>query len=120
MAKRLIRFGSLVFPHFLLPSYLTLRNVFLGVGESVLHKENNTVQMRTILTFPTLHQVLAAEKALRNDETTKTAARPTPTPPGLGSAICGMSLELLEKENQPKVLECLAKSNLNPAGVFEI
>lgn len=86
----------------------------------VLHKDNKTVQMRTILTFSTLHQVLAAEKALRNNEATKTSVRPTPTPPGLGSAICGMSLEILEKESQPKVIECLNQSALNPAGVYEV
>ena len=76
--------------------------------------------MRTILTFPTLHQVLAAEKALRNTEATKTSVRPTPTPPGLSSAICGMSLEILVKENQQAVLDCLAKAGLKPAGVYEV
>ncbi|MBX9948044.1 MAG: DUF3343 domain-containing protein, partial [Candidatus Obscuribacterales bacterium] len=99
---------------------LTLRNVFLGGRESVLHKDNKTVQMRIILTFSTLHQVLAAEKALRNNAATKTSVRPTPTPPGLGPAICGMSLEVLEKANQQAVLDCLSKGGLNPVGVFEV
>ncbi|HNB21767.1 MAG TPA: DUF3343 domain-containing protein [Candidatus Melainabacteria bacterium] len=76
--------------------------------------------MRTILTFSTLHQVLAAEKILRNFEATKTSVRPTPTPPGLGSAICGMSLEILEKANQQAVLDCLSRDGLNPIGVFDV
>jgi hypothetical protein len=94
--------------------------VFLGVGSPVLHKDNKIVQMRTILTFSTLHQVLAAEKTLRNSEAIKNSVRPTPTPPGLGSAICGMSLEVLEKANQQAVLDCLSKGGLNPVGVFEV
>jgi len=76
--------------------------------------------MRTILTFSTLHQVLAAEKRLRNSESTKSAVRTTPTPPGLSSAMCGMSLEILEKEKQQQVLDCLKKGNLNPAGVYDL
>lgn len=76
--------------------------------------------MRTILTFSTLHQVLAAEKTLRNTEGIKNSARATPTPPGLGSAICGMSLELLENEKRQAVLDSLASAGLNPAGVHEV
>ncbi len=76
--------------------------------------------MRTILTFPTLHQVLAAEKSLRCSDATKSSVRPTPTPPGLSAAICGMALELLEKENRQAVLDCLAKAGLDPAGVYEV
>jgi hypothetical protein len=76
--------------------------------------------MRTILTFSTLHQVLAAEKALRNNEATKTSVRPTPTPPGLGSAICGMSLEVLDKDRQQAALECLSKACIQPAGIFDV
>lgn len=76
--------------------------------------------MRTILTFPTLHQVLAAEKALRKADDTKNAVRPTPTPPGLSSAICGMSLEILQKDLQQQVLDCLTRNNLKPAGLYEI
>ncbi|MBA3995159.1 MAG: hypothetical protein C0469_16695 [Cyanobacteria bacterium DS2.3.42] len=76
--------------------------------------------MRTILTFSTLHQVLAAEKTLRNTEDIKNSVRATPTPPGLGSAICGMSLELLENEKRQPVLDSLASAGLNPAGVHEV
>lgn len=94
--------------------------MFLGGNVPVLHKDNKTVPMRTILTFSTLHQVLAAEKTLRNTDVTKNSVRATPTPPGLGSAICGMSLELLEKENRQTVLESLATADLNPAGVHEV
>lgn len=76
--------------------------------------------MRTILTFSTLHRVLAAEKRLRDSDDTKTAVRPTPTPPGLSSAICGMSLEILEKDKQALVLDSLASGNLKPEGVYEV
>ncbi len=76
--------------------------------------------MRTILTFSTLHQVLAAEKTLRNSEPTKNSVRPTPTPPGLSSAICGMSLEILVKENQEAVISLLTKAGIKPAGVYEV
>ena len=76
--------------------------------------------MRTILTFSTLHQVLAAEKTLRNSVSIKNSVRATPTPPGLGSAICGMSLELLEDEKRQTVLDALEKAGLNPAGVHDV
>ncbi len=76
--------------------------------------------MRTILTFSTLHRVLAAEKALRSVDVTRSSIRTTPTPPGLSVAICGMALEILEKENRQAVLDCLSKADLNPAGVHEV
>jgi hypothetical protein len=76
--------------------------------------------MRTILTFSTLHRVLAAEKRLRENPATKIAVRPTPTPPGLSSAICGMSLEILEKDKQAEILSSLSGGNLNPQGVYEV
>lgn len=76
--------------------------------------------MRTILTFSTLHRVLAAEKRLRENLATKIAVRPTPTPPGLSSAICGMSLEILEKDKQAEILSSLSGGNLNPEGVYEV
>ncbi len=76
--------------------------------------------MRTILTFSTLHQVLAAEKTLRNTDGIKNSVRATPTPPGLGSAICGMSLELLEVEKRQPVMDSLTRAGLNPAGVHEV
>ncbi|MCC6977305.1 MAG: DUF3343 domain-containing protein [Candidatus Melainabacteria bacterium] len=76
--------------------------------------------MRTILTFSTLHRVLAAEKRLRNNDSTKTAVRPTPTPPGLSSAICGMSLEILEKDKEQQVIDCLTRGKLVPEGVYNV
>jgi len=68
---------------------------------------------RLILTFETLFQVLSADKALRG----KISARPTPTPPGLSSAICGMSIEILEHDQKELALKHLIESSLNPAGV---
>ncbi|MBX9770348.1 MAG: DUF3343 domain-containing protein, partial [Candidatus Obscuribacterales bacterium] len=61
------------------------------------HNPRNTKDMpRLILTFPTMFDVLAADKLLR----TKFNCRPTPTPPGLSTSICGMSLELLNPEER--------------------
>lgn len=71
---------------------------------------------RVILTFETLFQVLAADRALRG----KFHTRPTPTPPGLSTSICGMSLELLEPGEQELALEHLAEASLNPAGVHQV
>jgi hypothetical protein len=75
---------------------------------------------RLILTFSTLHQVLAAEKALRSASQATFSVRPTPTPPGLGSAICGMSIEILDENQKEKVLEFLSGKQLPPTGVHYV
>jgi hypothetical protein len=72
--------------------------------------------MRLIFTFPTLHKVLAAEKALRTSNDERLRCRPTPTPPGLSHDICGMSLELLNPENSPLAEQVLTEANLEPRG----
>lgn len=71
---------------------------------------------RLILTFETLFQVLSAEKML----TPEVKCRPVPTPAGLGSSICGISVELLEPEQRGKALQVLADKSLPPQGVHEI
>ncbi|MBC8000384.1 MAG: DUF3343 domain-containing protein [Leptolyngbya sp.] len=76
--------------------------------------------MRIILTFPTLHHVLAAEKVLRENSETASSIRPTPTPPGLTSAVCGMSLEITRAENENLVLACLEKNGKNPVAVHQL
>jgi len=72
---------------------------------------------RLILTFSTLHQVLAAEKSLRSADQASFNVRPTPTPPGLGAAICGMSIEILDQDQKEKVLQFLRGKQLPPTGV---
>ncbi len=71
---------------------------------------------RLILTFDTLFQVLAADRALK--ATVK--IRPTPTPPGLSAAICGMSIELLEPTEEETALQLLQSAALPPAGVHRV
>lgn len=72
--------------------------------------------MRLLFTFPSLHQVLAAEKALRLSAQQHLRCRPTPTPPGLSQSICGMSVELLDVNAEKEALDFLAKQNINPSG----
>jgi hypothetical protein len=71
---------------------------------------------RLILTFPTLHKVLAAEKALK---TAKEGylCRVTPTPAGLGYSICGMAIEVLDTEKQDQIVGFLARLDLSPSGI---
>lgn len=76
--------------------------------------------MRIILTFPTLHHVLSAEKVLRENSDTASSIRPTPTPPGLISAVCGMSLEILRVENVEMVLACLDSHGKKPAAMHKL
>ena len=71
---------------------------------------------RLIMTFETLFQVLAADKALKG----KVSSRPTPTPPGLSAAICGMSIEILEPEQKELALKHLANASLTPAGIHDV
>lgn len=61
---------------------------------------------RLILTFETVFQVLAADKALRP----KIKCRTVPTPAGLSSSICGISLELMQLEQENEAL-CLLEQN---------
>jgi hypothetical protein len=71
---------------------------------------------RLVLTFETLFQVLSADKAIRNQIT----CRPVPTPPKLSTSICGVSIELLDKNQKDTALSLLADANLIPAGVHEV
>ncbi|MGH9551344.1 MAG: DUF3343 domain-containing protein [Terriglobales bacterium] len=75
---------------------------------------------RLIITFETLHKVLAADKALRADPHHNFRCRTTPTPPGLSHSICGMSLELLEHEQASAIIQFLSDKNLAPEGVHEL
>ena len=76
--------------------------------------------MQIILTFPTIHQVLSAEKALRLNNDVILRCRTTPTPPGLSSSICSMSLEILDPEDKEAVLSFLQERSLGPSGVYEL
>lgn len=68
--------------------------------------------IRLIITFETLFQVLAADKVLRD----LVSIRPVPTPPGLGSDICGVSLEVLDLKQQSKVEQLLEERQMHPKG----
>ena len=76
--------------------------------------------MRHIITFKNLFQVLKAERVLKSETPTGFAVRPTPTPPGLGAAICGMSLELLDSSEKDAVMQRLNSANLPVQGFFDI
>lgn len=71
---------------------------------------------RIILTFETLFKVLAADKALREH----VSCRPTPTPAGLSTAVCGVSLELLDQSQRDQALKRLADNNLAPNGLHDL
>jgi Protein of unknown function (DUF3343) len=75
---------------------------------------------RLIITFATLHQVLAAEKALRSAKPIVFKVRPTPTPPGLSTSICGMSIEILQQDQKQTIVDFLTQKSMPPSGVFEI
>ena len=75
---------------------------------------------RLILTFATLHQVLGAERALRSASHADFEVRPTPTPPGLGAAICGMSIEILNRDQEESVVDFLTAQELAPSGVHVV
>lgn len=74
---------------------------------------------RLILTFQSLHQVLAAEKLLKEAPKTFTC-RPTPTPPGLTTSICGMAIEILDHERKNEILQYLENQSVTPEGVHEV
>lgn len=46
--------------------------------------------------------------------------RPTPTPQGLSSAVCGMSIEILQSEQIDDILTFLKQSDLEPAGLHSV
>jgi hypothetical protein len=77
-------------------------------------------QLRLILTFTNLSQVLKAEKALRTSGEKTLACRATPTPPGLSQAICGMSLELLDPFAAEAATSFLTDKNLTPEGIHQV
>ncbi len=72
---------------------------------------------RVLLTFETLHKLLAAEKSLKQSGS---KVRPTPTPPKLSESVCGMSLELLAPEKKDQVLIHLQKIGIEPKRVHEL
>lgn len=76
--------------------------------------------MRVILTFESVHQVMAAEKILRTSQEPKIACRPVPTPSGLSSSICGMSIEILDTDKKKVAVDFLMASHQPPSGVFEV
>ena len=71
---------------------------------------------RLIFTFETVFQVLSADKVLRD----KINCRTVPTPSGLSSSICGISIELLDHSQETQALSQLEANELNPKGVFRI
>lgn len=92
------------------------KNAFAAqAGYHCLMPQSNA-DKRLILTFPTLHQVLAAERALRESGDSSLRCRPTPTPPGLSESICGMAIEIFAKEEQAKAIEFLRSQKLEPSG----
>jgi hypothetical protein len=94
----------------------TRKNAFAAqAGYHCLMPQSNA-DKRLILTFPTLHQVLAAERALRERGDSSLRCRPTPTPPGLSESICGMAIEIFAKEEQEKAIEFLRSQKLEPSG----
>jgi hypothetical protein len=76
------------------------------------------MQPRIIVTFSTLHQVLTAEKALRTAESAVFKIRPTPTPPGLSTSVCGMSIEILEEGQKQSIIDYLQSKSIQPTGLF--
>lgn len=77
---------------------------------------SNLIMSRLILTFESLFQVLAADKALREH----VDCRATPTPSGLSTSICGVSLELLDPQEKDTALSILEQQKLCPHGIHEI
>ncbi|MBX9694234.1 MAG: DUF3343 domain-containing protein [Cyanobacteria bacterium] len=75
---------------------------------------------RIILTFKTTHHLLAAEKQLKQLDSQKALVRPTPVPPGLSDSICGMALELLDRNRRQEIISLLEISDLSPEGVHEL
>jgi hypothetical protein len=76
--------------------------------------------VRHIITFKNLHQVLKAEKLLKNSADNSFEIRPTPTPQGLSSAVCGMSIEILRSDQSDNILTFLRQSDLEPVGLHTV
>ncbi len=74
------------------------------------------IMTRLILTFESVFRVLAADKLLRD----QIKCRTVPTPSGLSSSICGISLELMEQEQAELALCMLKNDDINPVGVHRI
>lgn len=74
------------------------------------------IMTRSILTFETVFQVLAAEKTLIG----KIQCRTVPTPAGLSSSICGMSLEILQSDLAEDALQLLKDNSVPPVGLHRI
>ncbi|MBX9571915.1 MAG: DUF3343 domain-containing protein [Candidatus Obscuribacterales bacterium] len=71
---------------------------------------------RSILTFETVFQVLAAEKTLSG----KIQCRTVPTPAGLSSSICGMSLEVLQTDLAEEAVRLLRDNSVPPVGLHQV
>lgn len=71
---------------------------------------------RLILTFENLFQVLAAEKLLRTNHSCRTV----PTPSGLSTDICGISIELLKIDDESGAIKELRGGSLAPKGVHHL
>jgi hypothetical protein len=76
--------------------------------------------VRHIITFKNLHQVLKAERLLKNSDGNSFEVRPTPTPQGLSSAVCGMSIEVLRSDQTDSIITFLRQSDLEPAGLHDV
>ncbi len=76
--------------------------------------------MRLIITFKNLHQVLKSERVLKAFRGEAFDIRPTPTPPGLSTAVCGMSIEVLQLGQLENILTALRKFELEPDSVHEV
>jgi hypothetical protein len=74
---------------------------------------------RIILTFPSLRSVLAAEKALRENET-PFDCRVTPIPPQLAHKVCGIAVELLSLSERKRAVDLLTKIDLSPSGIHDV
>jgi Protein of unknown function (DUF3343) len=50
----------------------------------------------------------------------RVSCRPTPTPQGLSTDICGVSVELLDHSQKQSALEILQANSQPPTGVYEL
>lgn len=77
---------------------------------------SSQIMTRLILTFETVFQVLAADKLLKE----RFQCRTVPTPAGLSTSICGISIELLQAGQEKEALSCLESDKLSPSGVYHV
>jgi hypothetical protein len=75
---------------------------------------------RLILTFESVHSLLAAEKCLRQNLNEHISIRATATPQHLTDSVCSMSLELFCIEEKDAILQVLKTENKYPSGVHLI